>query len=246
MKRPAHLVKTIVAIAVLAGIIAAAVIFDATTHLRNALNWIDSIGIWGPFVYAALYVLICVLLIPGSILTLGAGAVFGVFRGTLYTSIAATLGAAVAFILGRTLLRDWVARTVEKRPMLKAVDRAVGKEGGRVVFLLRLSPLVPFSISNYVYGLTKVRLGPYVLASLTGMLPGVFVYTYIGSLARRIAELGATDTATSPLEWSLYGLGLIATVYATYRITIVARRALRDTIDEPDLDRADDQGSQRV
>ncbi|MFW6252426.1 MAG: TVP38/TMEM64 family protein, partial [bacterium] len=212
MKRVRTMLKLLAAVLLLTTILIAAVVLDAGTYLRNALNWIDSIGFWGPFVYSGLYIAVCVFLIPGSILTLGAGAVFGLIRGTLYTSVAATLGATVAFILGRTLLRDWVSRTIEKRPTLRAVDRAVEKEGGRVVFLLRLSPLIPFSISNYVYGLTRVSLGAYVLASFVGMLPGVFVYTYIGSLARRIAELGTGGSGTSALEWALYVLGLIATV----------------------------------
>lgn len=234
MKHGKTALKLLAAGLLITAIILAAVVLDAGAHLRDALNWIDTIGFWGPFVYSALYIAVCVFLIPGSILTLGAGAVFGLLRGTLYTSVAATLGATVAFILGRTLLRDWVSRTVEKRPTLRAVDRAVEKEGGRVVFLLRLSPLVPFSISNYVYGLTRVSLGAYVLASFVGMLPGVFVYTYIGGLARRLAEIGAGESGTSNLEWALYVLGLIATVYATYRITIVARRALSETVDPAD------------
>ncbi len=230
MKRNTKLIKILLAVLLLTAIILFTVVFDAAAYLRDALNWIDTIGLWGPIVYSALYIAICVFLIPGSILTLGAGAVFGLLRGTLYTSIAATLGATVAFFLGRTLLRDWVSRMVAERPALKAVDQAVEREGGRVVFLLRLSPLVPFSISNYVYGLTRVPPGQYILASFVGMLPGIFVYTYIGGLARRIAELGAQDAGTTPLEWTLYVLGLLATAYATYRITLVARRALSEAV----------------
>jgi len=151
--------------AVIVALVAIAYLLEAPGHLQNALTWVDGLGIWAPVVFVAMYIAVCVLVIPGSILTLGAGAVFGVLRGTLYTAVGATLGATAAFLLGRTLLRDWVKRKVEASPKLAAVDEAVEREGGRLVFLLRLSPLVPFSISNYVYGLTGVRTLHYVIAS---------------------------------------------------------------------------------
>lgn len=213
-------------------------VLDAPTHLRRGLEWVDGLGLWAPVVFVGMYVLVCVLIIPGSILTLGAGAVFGVLRGTLYTIVGATLGATVAFLFGRTLLRDWVKRRVEASPRLKAVDDAVEREGGKLVFLLRLSPLIPFSLSNYVYGLTKIRLLHYVIASAVGMLPGILLYAYIGSLVRRLAELGAGGGPTSPEEWALYVVGLIATVVATWRVTVVARQALRRRQVEPEGDAA--------
>ncbi|MFW5994630.1 MAG: TVP38/TMEM64 family protein [Spirochaetia bacterium] len=208
-------------------------LLDAPTYLRQALTWVDGLGLWAPVVFVGMYVAVCVLVIPGSILTLGAGAVFGVIRGAIFTSVGATLGATVAFILGRTLMRDWIATKVARSPRLTAVDKAVEREGGKLVFLLRLSPLVPFSISNYVYGLTKIRLWQYVLASFVGMMPGILLYAYIGSLIRRVTELGAgagggVVGGTTPAEWALYVLGLIATIVATLRVTAVARRALRE------------------
>ncbi len=203
-------------------------LLDAPRYLQQALTWVDGLGIWAPVVFVAMYIVVCVLVIPGSILTLGAGAVFGVLRGTLFTAVGATLGATVAFLLGRTLLRDWVKQKVEASPKLSAVDDAVEREGGKLVFLLRLSPLVPFSLSNYVYGLTKIKTRHYTLASFFGMFPGILLYAYIGSLVRRFAELGAGGRVTSPAEWGLYIVGLIATVVATTMVTIVARRALRE------------------
>ncbi|TVQ37023.1 MAG: TVP38/TMEM64 family protein [Spirochaetaceae bacterium] len=203
---------------------------DAPRHLHSALLWVDGLGLWGPVVYVLIYILICVLLIPGSILTLGAGAVFGVVRGSIYTSVGSTLGATIAFLVGRFLLRDWVRQRVESSPRLVAVDEAVGREGAKIVFLLRMSPLVPFSISNYVYGLTRVKTSSYVLASWAGMIPGTVMYVYIGSLARRLAELGAAGRSTTPMEWALYVFGLIATIVATARVTVVAKRALNRSV----------------
>ena len=211
---------------VLAALLVVGYLLDAPSYVQQALRWVEGLGFWGPVLFVALYVLITVMLVPALIMTIGGGAVFGVLPGTIYASVGATIGATLAFLLGRTLLRGWVERQVQASPKLKAVDEAVEREGGRIVFLLRLSPLVPFSISNYVYGLTRVRLGSYVLASWIGMIPGVLLYAYIGSLAQRFAELGAAEQTTTNAEWIMYIVGLVATVIATVRITVVARRAL--------------------
>lgn len=232
------------ALAVAAAVLAA-YLLDAPQHLQASLSWVESLGAPAPVVYVALYILVCVLVIPGSILTLGAGAVFGVARGTLFTAVGATAGATVAFLLGRTLLRGWVSQKVSSSPRLQAVDEAVGMEGGRLVFLLRLSPLIPFSISNYVYGITKVPTGQYIVATFVGMLPGILLYSYIGSLVRRIAELGSSGVTTSPAEWTLYAVGLVATVVATLRVTIVARRALNQSRLAPGEPQADQVRSTR-
>ncbi len=204
---------------------------DVPAQVRTALDWIDGLGWWAPAAFVLIYILIAVLLIPGSILTIGAGAVFGVIRGTIYTSIGSTLGATAAFLLGRFLLRGWVTRILDQRPRLKAVDEAVGREGARIIFLLRLSPLVPYSVSNYVYGLTNIRTLPYMLASWIGMIPGTLLYAYIGSLVQRVADLGQAEQTATTGEWALYALGLIATAIVTVRITRIATRAVRGKLD---------------
>ncbi len=233
--RTSDTVRVIAVLTVLAVLLVVGYVLDAPAYLHQALLWVESLGIWGPVLFALLYIVITVALIPGSIFTIGGGAVFGVIPGTIYVSVGATIGATCAFLLGRTLMRDWVERRVQGSPKLKAVDEAVEREGGRIVFLLRLSPLVPFSISNYVYGLTKVQLGSYVLATWIGMIPGILLYAYIGSLVQRFAELGATEQATTTGEWVMYIVGLIATVIATVRITIVARRALAARVPDDEL-----------
>ena len=218
--------KVVIAVAVIAALLVVGYVLEVPAYLQQALRWVEGLGLWGPVLFAALYVVVTVSLIPGSILTIGAGAVFGVIPGTIYTSVGATIGATFAFLLGRTLMRGWVEKRVNASPKLKAVDEAVEREGGRIVFLLRLSPLVPYNLSNYIYGLTKVGLGSYILASWIGMIPGILLYSYIGSLVQRFAELGAAQQTTTTGEWVMYIVGLIATVIATVRITIVARRAL--------------------
>jgi uncharacterized membrane protein YdjX (TVP38/TMEM64 family) len=190
------------------------------TWFKQALDWIGGLGIWGPIIFALLYVLACVFFIPGSILTLGAGALFGVLKGSILVSISATLGATAAFLVGRYLARDWVARKIEQNPKFKTIDRAVAEEGWKIVGLLRLSPLFPFSLLNYALGLTQVPLREYVLASWIGMMPGTVMYVYIGSLA----QAGARKT--TPAEWALRAVGLVATIAVTVLLTRIARKAL--------------------
>jgi uncharacterized membrane protein YdjX (TVP38/TMEM64 family) len=201
--------------------------FPLQETLRQALATIEQWGAWGAVLFVALYVVATVLLIPGSVLTLGAGAAFGVVWGSLLVSLSSTLGATCAFLVGRHLARDTVRRKVEGDERFAAIDRAVGEQGWKIVGLTRLSPVFPFTLLNYAFGLTQVKLGHYVLASWIGMMPGTVMYVYLGSLAR--AAAGARER--TPGEWALYGLGLAATVAVTVIITRIARRALRRRLD---------------
>jgi len=157
--------------------------FNVQELLRQSLDWIQNLGWIGVGLFAVIYILACVLLVPGAILTLGAGAIYGVIRGSVLVSLASTAGATAAFLVGRYLARDWVARKIEANPKFSAVDEAVGQEGWKIVGLTRLSPVFPFNLLNYFYGLTRVSLRHYVLASWIGMMPGTVMYVYLGSLA---------------------------------------------------------------
>jgi len=194
--------------------------------LRAALDWVAGLGPAGVAAFVALYVLSCVLMLPGSVLGLGAGAVFGVVRGAAIVSVASTLGATAAFLVGRHLARDWVARRVAGNPRFAAIDAAVGREGWKIVGLTRLSPVFPFNLLNYAYGLTSVRPRDYVLASWIGMFPGTVMYVYLGSLAGSLATVGAPGGGRTPAQWALFGVGLAATVAVTVLVTRIARRAL--------------------
>lgn len=194
--------------------------------LSNALNWVDQLGPTGPAIFILIYVVACVFFIPGSALTLGAGAIFGVVKGSIFVSIGSTLGATAAFLVGRYIARDWIARKIEKNEKFAAIDQAVGAEGWKIVGLTRLSPVFPFSLLNYAYGLTKVSLRDYVLASWIGMMPGTVMYVYLGSLARLGVEAQSATTAQTVLKI----VGLLATVAVTVYVTRVARRALRSRV----------------
>lgn len=197
---------------------------DAGAWLGAALGWIRGLGPVAPLVFFGLYIIACVLLLPGSVLTLGAGAVFGVAHGIVIVWISAVCGATAAFLVGRYFVRDWVARTIAANPKLQALDATVTQDGWKIVALMRLSPVIPFNLLNYAFGATRVSLRDYALATAVGILPGTAMYVYLGSVAGELAA-GAAHART-PLEWAFYGVGLIATVVVTVYLTRVARASL--------------------
>jgi uncharacterized membrane protein YdjX (TVP38/TMEM64 family) len=169
-----------------------------------------------------------VAFVPGSVLTLAAGAIFGLAQGTVYVFVAAVLGSAAAFLAARHLARDAVERRIARNPRFGAIDRAVAAEGRKIVFLLRLSPVFPFTLLNYVLGLTRVRFADYLVASL-GMIPGTLLYVYYGKLAGDVATLAAGAPAPRGVGyWTVLALGLAATVAVTTVVTRAAGRALRE------------------
>ncbi|MBF2060081.1 TVP38/TMEM64 family protein, partial [Fischerella thermalis] len=175
--------------------------FNPQEWLRNALQWIDSLGTVGAIAFIILYIIATVAFLPGSILTLGAGVVFGVIWGSIYVFIGATLGATAAFLVGRYLARGWVAEKIADNKKFAAIDRAVGREGLKIVLLTRLSPIFPFNLLNYAFGVTDVSLKDYFIGSV-GMIPGTIMYVYIGSLAGNLAMIGTQTQPTNPtVQW---------------------------------------------
>jgi len=171
----ARTLKIIGAVAAVAGLIAVSRVLPVGAWLQASLTWIDGLGAMGYIVFGALYVLATLLFIPGSVLTLSAGALFGVLWGTVVVSVSSVLGAAIAFLIGRFLARDAIAQRLDDYPKFKAVDRAIEGEGFKMVALTRLSPLFPFNLLNYGLGMTNVRFRDYVLASWGGVLPGTLL-----------------------------------------------------------------------
>ncbi|NCR90698.1 MAG: TVP38/TMEM64 family protein [Microcystis aeruginosa G13-10] len=186
--------------------------FNPQTILFDALTWVDSLGAVGAIAFIIIYILATVAFFPGSILTFGAGVVFGVVLGSFYVFIGANIGATAAFLVGRY--------------------EAVGREGLKIVLLTRLSPVFPFNLLNYAYGVTGVSLKDYLLGS-AGMIPGTIMYVYIGSLAGNLATIGTSAPATNPvLQWTIRLIGFIATVAVTLYVTKIARQALASVISE--------------
>jgi uncharacterized membrane protein YdjX (TVP38/TMEM64 family) len=214
--------KLVMAGGVVVALVAAARLFPVGQWLTSFQDWVQGMGPAGMLLYGAVYVVAVVLFVPGLPLTLAAGFLFGLWRGILLVSAASTVAAALAFLIARYFARGAVEKRARKDPRFGAIDRAIGKEGWKVVALLRLSPLVPFSLSNYLYGLTAVRFGPYVATSWVAMLPATVLYVYLGAAGRTIGA----KSARSPWEWVLLGLGLAATAAVTILLTRVARREL--------------------
>ncbi|NJO78336.1 MAG: TVP38/TMEM64 family protein [Cyanobacteria bacterium RM1_2_2] len=200
--------------------------------VQGVLSQIQQLGAVGALAFIVLYAVAAVAFIPGSLLTLGAGFVYGVVQGSFYVFIGASLGAVLAFLVGRYLARDWVARKIQQNSKFRAIDEAVGREGFKIVLLTRLSPVFPFNLLNYAFGITGVSLRDYALGCV-GMLPGTVLYVYLGSLAGDLATLGTeTPDANPALQWAVRGIGFAATLAVTLYVTKIARKALAESVSE--------------
>jgi uncharacterized membrane protein YdjX (TVP38/TMEM64 family) len=205
---------------------------QAGRYIPQFAAWVEGLGFWGPIVFILGYAVATVAFIPGSLLTLASGAIFGLVKGTLYTFCGATLGASASFLVARYLARRAIERKIAGNARFAAIDKAVGQEGFKIVALLRLSPIFPFNLLNYGLGLTRVRFLHYLLASIA-MLPGTLLYVYYGHAAGSLAEVaGGVKTEKGTAYWVTLGIGLLATVVVTTFITRLAGKALRQQIGE--------------
>jgi uncharacterized membrane protein YdjX (TVP38/TMEM64 family) len=190
------------------------------------LDWASGTGTPGLAGFALIYMMGAILFLPGFILTLGAGAVFGLARGTLAVWAGATLGAAASFLIARYFARAKVALWLQDRRDLDSLDAALGRHGVRVVLLARLSPLLPYNLLNYFFGLTRVGFWSYLLASWTGMLPGIILYVYLGFAGRAIAGRSAGPGVGYLWDVIFWGMALIATSTLALTLATIARKAL--------------------
>ncbi len=201
---------------------------QAGSYLPQFAAWVDSLGVWGPLVFIAGYAVASVAFVPGSILTLAAGAIFGLEKGVVYVFIAALLGSSAAFFVARYVARSAIERRLAGNERFASIDRAVGEQGRKIVFLLRLSPVFPFNLLNYGLGLTKVHFRDYFIASI-GMLPGSLLYVYYGKLAGDVAALaGGAAVEKDTGYYVVLLLGLAATIVVTTIVTRIARRSLSE------------------
>ena len=182
-------------------------------------GWIEGLGAWGFLVFAGVYVLATVLLLPVSILSIAAGLAFGLPAGFAVVVISATIGATLAFLISRHLAHEAVESFVAKHPKLNAVKAAVSEGAWKIVILLRLSHVVPFNVQNYLYGITDVSLKHYALATFVGIMPGTLLYVYLGSVGQ--GESG-------PLEWGFFAAGLLATLVLVVFVTFKAKSKLKE------------------
>ena len=217
---------------ILIGLLLAAQFLPVQQWLRSFNDWVGQTGLAGIFIFIAVYAAATVLLAPGAILTIGAGFAFGLWKGFLAVSAGATLGAALAFLVARFIARDKIEAMARRNPKFRRIDNAIGKQGAKLIFLLRLSPVIPFNLSNYFYGLTAVKFWPYVLASWIGMMPGTFLYVYIGTVGKAaVLAAGGEAVKQGWQYWTFISVGLVATIVVTIWVTTIARDALKKTAD---------------
>ncbi|MHC4249564.1 MAG: TVP38/TMEM64 family protein, partial [Planctomycetota bacterium] len=213
-----------------AGILVATRLLPLGDLVRELLASVEQLGPWGPVIVGLVYVPAAVLMVPGSILTLGAGFLFELHWAVLSVILGATAGSCAAFLVGRTVARAWVASRVAGNPTLAAVDEAVAREGFKIVLLTRLSAALPYNLLNYFYGITRVGFWRYALGTLLGMLPGTVMYVYLGSGARSLAQVGAGDTRGSTVRLVTYLAGLVVAVAVALYVARVARKVLHERL----------------
>jgi uncharacterized membrane protein YdjX (TVP38/TMEM64 family) len=201
-------------------------------QLVNWVAWINGLGAIAPLLFILTYIVVTVAFLPASVVTLGAGFVFGVVKGSILVFIGAMLGATAAFLIGRFVARDWIANKVAGNRFFSALDNAIAQEGLNLIFLIRLSPAFPFNLLNYALGLTKISLSDYVLGT-TGIIPGTIMYVYLGSLISDIATLGTGETPSNPIiSWIIKILIFVTVVAISLYIAKIARKALKDAVPE--------------
>jgi uncharacterized membrane protein YdjX (TVP38/TMEM64 family) len=193
--------------------------------IRGFIGWVQQLGPPGVIVFIVVYALATVLFLPGWIFTVSAGLIYGIAGGTLVALAGAITGATLAFLVARYLLRQHIEEFAKKNPRFQAIDAAIGKNGWKIVGLLRLSPLIPFNFSNYFYGITSISLGAYVAVSAVGIIPGTLLYAYLGAIGQASISGGASQH--SKWQYVLLGVGLMATVAVTILVSRIAKNALK-------------------
>lgn len=243
-KQPGHYaalwIRRVSVVILLAAVVYTLRTLPAGRALEAFASLVEDWGLLAPLAFVAVYAAATVLMLPGSPLSLAAGAIFGLATGTLVVAVGATLGMAGAFLVTRHLARGAVEARLARYPRFAAVDRAVGKDGWKIVALLRLSPAFPFNLQNYAYGLTSIRFWPCVGTSAIAILPGTFMYVYLGYAGRAgLAAAADGGPERGPAQWALLAAGLAATVAVTVYVARIARRAVREarieteTVDHP-------------
>lgn len=207
-------------------VLAVLVYFGMHEQLGNLLRWIEAQGAWAVAWFIVIMAIVVVCLLPGVLLTTGAGFVFGVVEGAIYVVLGTTLGAAAAFLIARYLLGRRAARFIRSHSRLQVVNEEMARNDWKMVLLTRLIPFFPGKISNYFSGLTSFSFRGYLLGSLVGFIPFSVHNAYLGSIAADVATLGARDLGRSPLEWAVYTLGFAVAVSAVVYCNRIARRAL--------------------
>jgi uncharacterized membrane protein YdjX (TVP38/TMEM64 family) len=209
--------------------------------IQHVLHWmqvIQSAGWMGWLMFIGLYAACCVFFIPASVLTIAAGAVYGMWGGSALVLTGNALGSLVCLLLTRYFFRDWAKHQISRHEKLKAVEEAVQEDGWKMVFLTRLSPLMPFSLINYALGLTKLSAWRFLLATEVGSVPATIVYVYLGTLMGNLAKVRTDLHGHQTIRWEFQGAGLVITIAITIYITHLASQALKKRMNKGRKQRA--------
>ncbi|MHC4570124.1 MAG: TVP38/TMEM64 family protein [Planctomycetota bacterium] len=238
--------KTVLWGLIIAGVITGTVLLPVKDWFIEGLKWTQGLGIWAYVFVVAFYIAACVFLLPGSVLTLGAGLLFGLAGGVVTVSIGSTLGACAAFWVGRTVARNWISGKVAANGKFAAIDQDVAHQGFKIVLLTRLSPIFPFNILNYAFGLTRIPFWKYALGSWIGMIPGTVMYVYFGAGLRSFAELAAGNVEKGTAGRLFFWFGLAATIVVTVFVTRIARNALKQAVESKDAETTENEIDRQV
>ena len=221
--------RIVIGIVLLLALVGVLFYFKGKFHVVNVvsfLEWLEGLGAWAPFLFILIDMLAVVLVLPGVILTLGAGFMFGILRGSLYVLIGTTIGATIAFLIARYLFGEKATGFFLGHSKLKLVNDEFKRAGWKFVLLTRLVPFFPFKLSNYLFGLMQISLQDFILGVFFGIMPFTITNVYIGSLAADLATIGSRTASRSKMEWTIYGIGVIIAIVAVIYITLMARKAL--------------------
>lgn len=205
-----------------------------TDFLINSIDWMQGNGWLGVLWLIVLYSLTCVFFLPGSVLTVGAGAIYGFWSGVLLITIASCIGAAVSFLISRYVARDWMQRKLGHDARFVALERAVGSEGWKIIMISRISPVVPHSLVSYAAGLTNISFTRFMFASFIGFLPLSAAYAYVGVVLGKAVRHAADLVPHDTVSWSLYIAGLIATIIVSVWTTRAATKAWKERVPDKD------------
>lgn len=241
---PSHLRRVALTLAVIAVLALFIWLAPVETWVMDFVDWVDGSGTVGMVVYALLFIVGVVVFVPTTVFSIGAGFLFGLVPGLILSGICVALGAWVTFVVGRYLARDAVQRKVRELPKFQAMERAISMEGFKMAFLTRLVPIFPFTVLNYLFGVTRMGVRRFVVATSLGMLPATAAYVYLGAMAgdlKRALAMGNSPTAATYLMWAAGVLSVVAIVWlitrrAKQELDFLMSQKEKDSLDAKDVE----------
>eukprot|EP01121_Diplochlamys_sp_Union-15-3_P012053 TRINITY_DN3560_c0_g1_i1.p1 TRINITY_DN3560_c0_g1~~TRINITY_DN3560_c0_g1_i1.p1 ORF type:complete len:297 (-),score=26.27 TRINITY_DN3560_c0_g1_i1:51-941(-) len=209
--------------------------FPTKEYFVLTLQWLEELGPrLGAFAFVLIYVFTTVLLLPGVILTIFAGYLYGAWQGTLLSLVGSTTGAIACFFLGRKVFKKTVQSWASKYLILSAINSVLeNHDGFKMVLLLRLSPITPYSVLNYLLSTSRIKFWSYALSTILGLIPGTFMYSYLGTAARSMTDVlnksSLNDSSRTIRTW-IFCFSLVLTVFVVILLGLVSNRAIKNAL----------------